>query len=193
MVYEKQSLRRVLRERRNGLSPSVRRSGALRAARRGYLVLRRAKRVGAYLPHGSEIDPRPLMYALARSGCAVYLPVVGRQLNSSLSFRPWRPPLARNRYGIMEPRWGRKLQGSQLDMILVPLVGFDLRGSRLGQGGGHYDRTFAFLSRRKHLKPRLIGMAFERQQVAELPRDTHDVCLHAVITEKRVYRARRML
>ncbi|HUW99268.1 MAG TPA: 5-formyltetrahydrofolate cyclo-ligase [Acidiferrobacter sp.] len=193
MAHEKPSLRRALRECRRGVRPSARRNGALRVARRGRLLLRHAKRVGAYLPHGSEIDPRPLMYALARSGCVVYLPIVSKQPNSPLVFRPWRSSLARNTHGIMEPRWGLKLQGVQLDAVLVPLLGFDLRGSRLGQGGGHYDRTFAFLSRKKHIKPHLIGVAFECQRVAKLPNDPHDVRLHAILTEKRVYRTRRRL
>ncbi|MHB8254087.1 MAG: 5-formyltetrahydrofolate cyclo-ligase [Acidiferrobacter sp.] len=191
MVYEKQGLRRTLRGRRGKLCLRARRNGAVRVAHRGHLLLRRAKRVGAYLPHGSELDPRPLMYALARSGCAVYLPVVSRRPHSPLAFLPWRMPLARNRYGIMEPRWGRKLRGAQLDAVLVPLVGFDSRGLRLGQGGGHYDRTFAFLLRTKCVKPYLIGLAFECQRVAELPKEPHDVHLHRVLTEKRVYRTRR--
>ena len=133
------------------------------------------------------------MSALARAGCALYLPVVNRRPNSPLAFLPWRASLAPNRYGIMEPRWGRKLQGSQLDVVLVPVVGFDGRGLRLGQGGGHYDRTFAFLSRKKHSKPLLIGLAFECQQLVRVPYDRHDVRLDAVLTEKRLYRPRRML
>ena len=193
MVHEKRSLRRALRERRGSLCLSARRRGARAVARRGCRLLRRTKRVGAYLPHGSELDPRPLMRALTRLGCMVYLPVIGRQPHSPLSFLPYRPPLARNRYGIMEPRWGRRLRGSQLDVVLVPLLGFDQRGFRLGQGGGHYDRTFAFSSRKRHAKPCLIGVAFECQQVAQLPTGVHDVRLHLVLTENRLYRARRML
>ena len=133
------------------------------------------------------------MSALARAGCALYLPVVNRRPNSPLAFRPWRASVAPNRYGIMEPRWGRRLRGSRLDAVLVPVLGFDARGLRLGQGGGHYDRTFAFLSRKKRRKPLLIGLAFECQQVAKLPHDAHDVRLHAILTDRRLYGPRRIL
>ncbi len=193
MACEKHGFRQELRGRRRDLRPDLRRRGAVRIAHRGHLLLRRAARVAAYLPHGSELDPRPLMSALERAGCALYLPVVNRRPHSPLAFLPWRASLTPNRYGIMEPRWGRRLQGSQLDAVLVPVVGFDARGLRLGQGGGHYDRTFAFLSRKKHSKPLLIGLAFECQRVGKLPNDAHDVRLHAVLTEKRLYGPRRML
>lgn len=193
MAHEKSGLRRDLRARRGRLCPAVRRRGALAAARRGLRLLRPAARVGAYLPHGTELDPRPLMYALLHSKRAVYLPVVSRTSHCPLSFRLWRPPFGRNHYGIMEPRWGRRLKGRQLDAVLVPLIGFDARGQRLGQGGGHYDRTFGFLARKRRARPRLIGLAFECQQLPYLPTETHDVRLHAVLTEKKVHRMRGVL
>jgi 5-formyltetrahydrofolate cyclo-ligase len=78
----------------------------------------------------------------------------------------------------MRPVW-------TLDLILTPLVAFDDQGNRLGMGGGFYDRTLAYLGRRKHWKkPRLIGTAHAFQQVARLPHESWDVPLHGVVTEK---------
>lgn len=65
------------------------------------------------------------------------------------------------------------------DVILMPLLGFDRHGTRLGYGGGYYDRTLAALKKR----PRLIGFAFALQEIDTIPRDTHDVPLDLIITE----------
>jgi 5-formyltetrahydrofolate cyclo-ligase len=65
------------------------------------------------------------------------------------------------------------------DIILMPLLGFDKHGTRLGYGGGYYDRTLAHLTRR----PKLLGFAFARQEVDYIPREAHDVPLDAVVTE----------
>ncbi len=80
------------------------------------------------------------------------------------------------------PRW--------LDLVLVPLVGFDARGHRLGMGAGFYDRRFVFLRhRRTWRKPLLIGLAFEVRRVERLAEAAHDVPLWGVVTERAVYGA----
>ncbi len=81
----------------------------------------------------------------------------------------------------------------RLDAVVVPVIGFDSRGWRLGQGGGYYDRTFGFVSRKARPRPLLIGLAYECQRLASAPREAHDVRLHAVLTERRLYRARGMV
>ena len=82
-----------------------------------------------------------------------------------------------------ERRYGR-----ELDLILAPLVGFDTHGNRLGMGGGYYDRTFAYLKHRLHWqKPRLIGLAYELQRVADLANHAWDVPLQSVVTEQHIY------
>ena len=97
-----------------------------------------------------------------------------------------RPPDAvcrvagRRAPGLDHPRW--------LDLVLVPLVGFDARGHRLGMGAGLYDRHFAFLrQRRAWRRPLLIGLAFEAQKVVRLAEEAHDVQLDGVVTERGVY------
>ena len=123
--------------------------------------------------------------ALAR-GRQIYLPVLhGR----CLLFAPWDPAatLAASRFGIPEPavRLGSCLRGSQLDVVLTPLVAFDDEGHRLGMGGGFYDRTFSF-SRARQLwrKPHIIGLAYAFQRVDALPARRWDVALHAAVTER---------
>ena len=93
--------------------------------------------------------------------------------------------MRRNHLGIMEPVQRRRLSAHDLDLVFVPLVGFDARGMRLGMGAGYYDRAFAFLRRRTYwFHPRLIGLAYSFQQVPHIEGAPHDVRLNCVITEK---------
>lgn len=94
-----------------------------------------------------------------------------------------------NQYGISEPDIpiSHQLKPIELDIVLMPLVAFDLNGNRLGMGGGFYDRSFSFLMRRKsNKKPRLIGVAYDFQEIETLDSDSWDVPLDAVVTESRL-------
>ncbi len=121
----------------------------------------------------------------------VYLPVLRPFGDNRLWFAHYAPgtPLVKNRYGIAEPDidHGKRVEAFALDLVLAPLVGFDLQGNRLGMGGGFYDRSFAHLLRHRHwLKPRLVGLAYDFQQVKHLPAQPWDVPLTAVATEHRI-------
>lgn len=135
----------------------------------------------------------PLLESAAAAGKAVYLPVLHPFRSGRLWFVRWRPgePLRMNRFGIAEPmiRANRLRPARHLDLVIVPLLGFDATCRRLGMGGGYYDRSFAFTAR--HLRARrpfLVGLAGEHQQVTSLPRRAWDIVLDAVVTEARVYR-----
>ena len=90
-----------------------------------------------------------------------------------------------NSFGIREPRHRSRIPTRQLDVVLVSLVGFDPNGNRLGMGGGFYDRHFSFLkSRTRYLRPRLIGVAYAMQEVAQIPHDPWDVPMWGIVTER---------
>ena len=94
-----------------------------------------------------------------------------------------------NRLGICEPEGSRIIGARWLDLVFLPLVGFDTRGVRLGMGGGYYDRAFAFRRwRTAWHTPRLVGLAYSFQQVEEIVAAPHDVLLDAVITDRGVVR-----
>ena len=178
-----------MRRLRRRLSASERRAAARAAARRlaRTALFRRARHLAAYLPVGGEADPRPLIELAWRRGKRVYLPVVdaphGRRLGFALYTHA--TALRPNRWGIPEPARPAALRAPQrLDLVIVPLVAFDRRGNRLGMGAGYYDRSFAFLRRRRWRRPRLVGLAYAFQEVPCLAARPWDVPLDAVLTER---------
>lgn len=141
-----------------------------------------------------ELDLMPLFERAWATNKHIYLPIVVDDPLQTLRFAPYRPDIAlrRNRFKIPEPdlpaaEW---LLPQQLDLLLMPLVAFDAMGTRLGMGGGFYDRSFAFLLDPAYLghRPCLLGVGYEFQKTATLlPREHWDVPLTAAITEAALY------
>ncbi len=193
LMNDRATLRRQLRAQRSTLATRVRRQAQqLALARlRHHPRWLNAHRVALYLGHGGEIDPSPLALAPGQQSRSWYLPVLHPFARQSLWFHRWHPGemLLPNRFGIGEPpkTGGRRLPARHLDLVIVPLLGFDERGSRLGMGGGFYDRTFSFVHRGRWAKrPFLLGLAFDFQQVETLEAQAWDVRLDGLVTESRV-------
>jgi 5-formyltetrahydrofolate cyclo-ligase len=140
--------------------------------------------VGLYRSRDSEVNTTPLLELARERGCRVYVPrIIDFVHHRMLLVRDGGERRVMNRYRIFEPRGGQALPATAFPLILMPLVGFDGAGNRLGNGAGFYDRFVA--SRRGHGGlPRLVGIAFECQRVEALPSAAHDVPLDAVITER---------
>lgn len=126
------------------------------------------------LPH--EIDLRPLCHHLSTAGRHVLLPDTPPR-GQPLTFRLWTPqsPMLRGRFGTQVP------DGPAMtpDLVLVPLLGFDRNGNRLGYGGGYYDRTLATLP-----GVRTVGYALAAQEVEHLPTGPYDQPLSCLVTEQ---------
>jgi 5-formyltetrahydrofolate cyclo-ligase len=147
-----------------------------------------SRRLAVYLPSDGEVDTTTIIARAWDLGKQVYLPVLLPYLHNRLWFARYTPDtrLVSNRFGIAEPEvvHRQRVEPHALDLVLTPLVGFDARGNRLGMGGGFYDRSFAFLQRRKiWRKPRLVGLAYDFQQLPQLPSQPWDVPLTAVVTD----------
>jgi len=190
-----QPLRKTLRARRRDLTPPVLQAHSLLMARQAmtYRPLQQARRIAFYLATDGEMDPAPLLAHAQACGKRCFLPVLRERPGTGLWFAEYRDatPLTPNRFGILEPTSHHRQLSKPwaLDLILMPLVAFDTTGTRLGMGGGFYDRTLAFMRQRQHWTgPRLIGLAHELQRVESLPRREWDIPLAGVITEKRIYR-----
>ena len=183
---DRASLRRLLRERRIALTPAQRHSAAARqlaALARGPW-LRPGAWIALYMSCGSEAPTAGLLALALRRGCHVCLPRITDPSRSRMLFFHWRGgALLRARHGIRAPRGGGVVPAQRLGLVLVPLLGFDARGTRLGSGGGYYDRLLAFRIGRRG-PPTIVGLAFEAQRCAGLPRDRHDVPLDALLTER---------
>ena len=188
------ALRRKLRHARRQLTPAQQRLAARRLYRQlaHHPQFRRARHIALYLPNDGEIDPRLLLQAAQRRGKATYLPVLKPWPRTRMVFQRIKPGerLRRNRFGIFEPviRTARQRRAWALDLLLMPLVGFDGNGGRLGMGGGFYDRSLAYRAmRKKSHKPTLLGLAHECQRVDRLPLESWDVALQATVTDQGWY------
>ncbi|WP_414704277.1 5-formyltetrahydrofolate cyclo-ligase [Pseudomonas sp. UBA1879] len=189
-------LRRLLRKARRSLTPAEQRQAAQGLYRQlaQNPLFRRARHVSLYLPMDGEIDPRLLLREAQRRGKATYLPVLSAWPRTKMVFQRVRPGdrFKPNRFRIPEPHINPRQQRKiwALDLILMPLVGFDDQGGRLGMGGGFYDRSLAYQARRKAWqKPVLLGLAHECQKVERLAVANWDVPLQGTVSDKRWYMA----
>jgi len=143
--------------------------------------------VAGYWAVGGEMPLHVALAALMARGQNYHLPVLTR--GRTLRFAPWRQGVGvqPNRYGIPEPQCDptELLTPQALDLVLIPLIGFDRRGHRLGTGGGYYDRTFAFL---KHVlrpaQPVLVGIGYSFQELPAMPDQAWDIQMDFVATER---------
>lgn len=194
----RRALRRELRARRDALPPWRRLALARRI--RAYVArlpqLRCGATVSLFASFGSEVPTMELRALVLRRGCRLYLPSISNFTSYAMVFRrDFGGPLPRNRLGIGEPAGTPTIDVARLDLMLMPLVGFDNAGNRLGNGAGYYDRLLGArlhdrldgtLSHQAVLRrrPLLVGIAFECQRLQHIEAAAHDVPLDAVISEQ---------
>ena len=185
---QRRELRQRLAEQRRALS-AAERIAAAQGLRRSLEQLPEyftdARVAGYWASHG-ELPLNLVIPPLANRGQQFLLPVIGR--GKHLRFAPWQSgdAVQPNRYGIPEPvAPGELLEPFQLDLVFVPLLGFDRRGHRLGHGGGYYDRSFAFLNEQvRPTEPLLVGIAYAFQELPEVGNKAWDVPLDFIATER---------
>ena len=185
---QRHELRRRLADRRRTLSPPERMSAAQGLRRSLELLpeyLTDARVAGYWASHG-ELPLNLVIPPLAARGQQFLLPVLGK--HKHLRFAPWQSgdAVQPNRYGIPEPVDPPELfEPFQLDLVFVPLLGFDRRGHRLGHGGGYYDRSFAFLNEQvRPTEPLLVGIAYDFQELEIVNKEPWDVALDFIATDR---------
>ncbi|WMT89456.1 5-formyltetrahydrofolate cyclo-ligase [Pelagibacterium sp. H642] len=177
---QKAQLRTEALARREAV-PQADRADAAKAAAQHFLEgvpLQDGQIVALYWPIRDEIDCKPLLTKLVDSGQPVALPVVlGEDL--PLELRLWEDgqPLYPSGFGTLAPAETAPVVTP--DIVVIPLLGFDKSGTRLGYGKGYYDRTLAAIGR----KPLLVGYAFAGQELDFIPREAHDLPLDLLVTE----------
>ncbi len=145
---------------------------------------REAHLVALFWPMRNEIDTRVLIRNLTKADVRIALPFCLDQ--TEMEFRlvtdaDIAQPARRDALGLPAPS-GRTVEVTEVDICFVPGLGFDQSGNRLGFGAGFYDRYFAKNSLTSNIYR--VGIGYEAQCVAQLPSDDHDICVHAVMTEK---------
>jgi 5-formyltetrahydrofolate cyclo-ligase len=181
----KADLRSAALAKRDALSDKQCAAAAKALAKRGLPIeITQGTIVSGYSPIRSEIDPVPLLRALAARGARLALPAVMAR-GKSLAFRVWSPDdrLMLGPLGIPEP--SPAAAEVVPDIMLVPLAAFDRSGHRIGYGAGHYDFTLAHLRKTKAIAA--VGLAFAVQEIELVPALQHDVALDYVLTETKVF------
>jgi 5-formyltetrahydrofolate cyclo-ligase len=177
-MTNKPALRRDVRARRNAFVAAAK--PAIIPPPEFLDRLTRGLVVTSYVPVGSEADPHLLARAAVEAGCQIALPHVTSR-NEPMRFLAWdtEAALVAGPFGLSQPEFS----AAELhpDIVLTPLVGFDARRNRLGQGAGYYDRAFA-----RFPDAWRVGIAFSVQQVDSLPAEPWDVPLHLIVTERGV-------
>ena len=198
-MTSRSKLRTTLREKRRALTAEQQHSAgvALYDVIKAWAGLDGAQHIALYLANDGEISPEYLMHQLWEAGKRCYLPVVNGS-DGTLIFAEHKSsdsPLVFNRYGIPEPDLScvDTIPVDKIDLVFVPLTGFDEAGRRLGMGGGYYDKTFAFTAEKNGVntrqKPILVGLAHECQKVEAIPVESWDVPMETIITDSQVYSA----
>ncbi|MGA9342714.1 MAG: 5-formyltetrahydrofolate cyclo-ligase [Rhodanobacteraceae bacterium] len=185
---DRAALREVLRARRLALPAAARVAAAAGVAQQlaQLAPFLSARLIGGYWAIAGELPLACVLPAARARGQQYLLPVIGRA--RKLRFAPWQPGAAivPNRHGIPEPVCAARnmVEPCELDVVLVPLVGFDRRGHRLGFGGGYYDRAFAFLrGRERPARPVLVGIGYAMQELSRIEDAPWDVRLDYVASE----------
>jgi 5-formyltetrahydrofolate cyclo-ligase len=188
----KASLRKQLRGARRALSKAAHRRHSDRAARAvaSLPAFRAGKRIAVYLPFDRETDTASLIIAARRRGLRIYVPVIVDKRHSKIRFYPLGTRTRAGTFGISVPhRRGIAVPARWLNLIVVPLVGIDNNGRRLGMGGGFYDRALQFRRLRQIWPgPHLVGFSFDCQRTDASFADHWDVRLNSLATESGVRR-----
>ncbi len=150
----------------------------------------RSQRIACYFANDGEVELQPIINRIWWMKKECYLPIISQLTHNQLGFVRYleNEMLVTNRYNIPEPKARHQsVPPWALDLVLLPLVAFDKSGNRLGMGGGYYDRTLAYLRQRKQWRtPRLVGIAYDFQQVETLTSEPWDIPLDGVVTESKM-------
>ena len=185
-------MRRELRIKRNKLTSLEQQHSANVLARliSDEQLLNNVKNIGIYLENDGEIGTSHIINMALKSNVSCSLPVLDFTAQNNLCFVLYDKgtPLNKNKFGILEHSLNEKnsIDPAKLDVIFLPVVGFDRSGSRLGMGGGYYDRALEFTKLHKLDKPKLVGLAHSIQEIKSIHRQVWDVPINFIATEKEI-------
>ena len=191
-MEKKDKLRKALKKQRSQLSLEQQSQKSQNIAQHvlNSKIFKAAHRVGYYHAVQGEADPQ-ILFTLHKQK-KFYLPVLTNDPSlPALLFAPVSPTTQyqNNIFTIPEPicEVSDMLRAEDLDLLIVPLLGFDKNGNRLGMGGGFYDRTLSYKQENPEKKPVLMGFAYDFQEISSLQAETWDIGLDWIATESALY------
>ena len=180
MRERKSAIRQILRERKDSMTPEERLEKSLQIC--GHLAehIRDSETVMVYSSKEKEVNTAPLIATLLERGHPVVVPIIVKEdVSLRLSYLRDVAALVPSTFGVPEPIGSEiPATGDDVDTIVLPMLGFDRSGGRIGYGAGYYDR---FMAKNRHL--RKIGIAFACQECEILPVDENDIRMDCIITE----------
>ena len=190
-MTSKAALRRRFRAARRAFSPAehARRSHLATSAIKRLPAFKAGSRIALYMPFDHETDPDALVTAARARGIRIFVPVVTDFRHRRIRFFPLSGSMQRGVFGIYVPRPGGKPPSPRwFNLIVVPIVGVDGAGRRLGMGGGFYDRALSFRRLRNIWRgPELVGLGFDCQHTDTVLADPWDLRLDSLATESGIW------
>ncbi|MCP1662295.1 MAG: 5-formyltetrahydrofolate cyclo-ligase [Methanocalculus sp. MSAO_Arc1] len=180
MAEDKETIRNILRQRKELQTPDERFEKSRRICSHLMKMIQPKETVMVYTSKEKEVNTVPLITMLLAYKNPVIVPIIQKEdYTLRLSYLEDMGVLIPSTFGVPEPIGSEiPARGEDVDTIILPMLGFDRRGGRIGYGAGYYDR---FLS--MHPEIRKIGIAFAFQEIEALPLDPHDIIMDAIITE----------
>jgi len=189
MREQKDHIRQILRKRKESMDPKDRLEKSRSICQNIMGLIRDGETVMVYTSKEKEVNTVPLITMLLERGNPVVVPIIVKEdVSLRLSYLRDMSSLVPSTFGVPEPI-GSEIPAAvgDIDTILLPMLGFDLDGGRIGYGAGYYDR---FLSQNRQL--RKIGIAFACQEIKNLPVDENDIRMDCIITENGIVFSHRM-
>jgi 5-formyltetrahydrofolate cyclo-ligase len=181
MREEKNSVRQVLRQRKEAMVPEERLEKSKGICNHLMRLIQEGVTVMVYTSKEKEVNTSSLITTLFERRNPVIVPIIVKEdLSLRLSYLRDFSVLVPSTFGVPEPI-GNEIPatGENVDTIILPMLGFDRTGRRMGYGAGYYDR---FLAKNPHV--RKIGIAFACQEYDNLPADEYDIPMDSIITEE---------
>jgi len=180
MREQKESVRKILRQRKEAVLPDDRLNNSRKICHHLMKIIRKDETVMVFTSKEKEVNTRPLIMALFGTGNPVVVPIIVKEdCSLRLSYLRDFSALVPSTFGVPEPIGSEiPADATAIGTIILPMLGFDRAGGRIGYGAGYYDR---FLSKNPGL--RKIGIAFGCQEVESLPVDENDIRMDMIITE----------
>jgi 5-formyltetrahydrofolate cyclo-ligase len=180
MSEQKDRVRKILRQKKDAMVPEERLEKSLLICRHLMEIIHDGETVMVFTSKEKEVNTKPLILSLFGKGNPVVVPIIVKEdISLRLSYVRDLSALVPSTFGVPEPI-GREIPAAAEDIctIILPMLGFDRTGGRIGYGAGYYDR---FLSKNPDM--RKIGIAFACQEVESLPVDENDIRMDVIITE----------